>query len=127
MAEKKLSNHSSSELESMPSVQDDVASTERPGDNNNNNKSRNNENVNPNNFMAMKQIISKRGNASAQKKNENSQFAAELSMDDLSDASPFAMLGNYLNESRLSQLGLASIVFTSQRHGLWVAKTILGL
>lgn len=111
MAEKKLSNHSSSELESMPSVQDDA------GDDNNNNKSRNNdENVNPNNFTAMKQIISKNGNASAQKKNENNQFAAELSMDDLSDASPFAMLGNYLDESRLSQLGLASIVSSLRSH-----------
>ncbi|KAL7427255.1 hypothetical protein ACHAXM_000776 [Skeletonema potamos] len=98
MAEKKLSNHSLSEVESI----------QLPG-NKHLSKESTKENTHPNNYTAMKTIMTERGNMT--KKNETNLLANELSNSmDASDASPFAMLGNYLDESRLSQLGLGSIV-----------------
>jgi len=113
LAEKKLSNHSPSEVES----DDDAFHSSSAGQSgalakNSTGKSRQStkENAHPNNHVATKQIMLKRGNIMSPKK-ESNQAATELSVSmDESDASPFAMLGNYLDESRLSQLGLGSIV-----------------
>ena len=114
MAEKKLSNHSPSEGES----EDDAFHSSSAGQsgavakNMSTGKSMQSlkENAHPNNHVATKQIMMNRGNIMTPK-NESNQAATELSVSmDESDASPFAMLSNYLDESRLSQLGLASIV-----------------
>lgn len=117
MAEKKLSNHSPSEVESIQTSEADALHSSSAGQSdavakNSTGKSLQSikENTHPNNHTAMKQIMMKRGKTMGLK-NKSNQAAAELSISmDESDASPFAMLGNYLDESRLSQLGLASIV-----------------
>lgn len=87
----------------MQSPEDDAlqsASAEQPGTVANNTADSRKENTHPNNHTEMKKIMMKRGNTATE---------LSISMDD-SDASPFAMLGNYLDDSRLSQLGLGSIV-----------------
>jgi len=117
MAEKKLSNHSPSEIDSMQSSGEDALHSSSAGQSGavekiSAGKSMQSikENTHPNNnHAAMKQIMMKRGNIMTPKNESNQAVELAVSMDE-SDASPFAMLGNYLDESRLSQLGLGSIV-----------------
>ena len=117
MAEKKLSNQSSPEGVSVQLYSEDnvlhssSAEKSRPDTKNtsSNSKSKQSrkENIHPN--TATTKI--KKKNEAQSNEIEDNQVSNELSVSmDNSDTSPFAMLGNYLDESRLSQLGLGSII-----------------